>query len=129
MTAETGTHLEARAARRGPQERRQRVVGSGQRRACVAATSCGRSSSVGRVAAHLLPHEREVVRRVAPARARGVHDVEQHARALDVAQELQAQARRPAWAPSMMPGMSAATKRRARRPRPPPAPGESVVKG
>ena len=44
------------------------------------------------VAAHLVPDQRQVGGGVASARARGVDHVQQHARALDVAQELEPQA-------------------------------------
>ena len=70
----------------------------------------------------------EVLDRVAARLARDVHQVDQHLRALDVAQELVAEPV-PSCAPSMRPGTSATTKLRSSLRLTTPRWGVSVVKG
>ena len=91
-TAETGTtSMPSRAPR---PEQRQRVVGArrpGESR-LLAATSCGRSSKVGSQRRTSSRTRCRSATGSSPAHPRGVHHVQQDARALDVTQELEAQA-------------------------------------
>ena len=91
VTAETGTTSRPSASR-GALERGERVPGRG-------GVLLGRGDELRpldelrQVAPHLVAHQLEVGRGIASVRAGGVDHVQQHARALDVAQELEAQPR------------------------------------
>jgi len=92
VTARHRHDLESEIARRAPQ-RLEGVVAHPGDVALGGGNQLGTLEQVRSEAAYLLAHQGEIGGRLAPARAGGVHDVQEDPRALDVTKELQTKPR------------------------------------